>query len=252
MILTENNIKLSYSQNEMKLSTHSPFDANSDFTNLNSYFSNRPLDDLLWWCLSTFGDKITQVTSFGPTGMIILDRLAKLSPGIRVITIDTNFLFEETYSFMDQIQRRYPIQLDIRQASLTPEAQAQVYQPNLWQANPDLCCYLRKVIPLGEALQGVDAWITGLRRDQSPTRMALPLVSWDAKYNLVKINPLAHWTRDQVWAYILINNIPYNPLHNRGYASIGCTHCTCPIINPLNERSGRWQGHPKIECGIHV
>lgn len=251
MMITGKKFKLSYSQNEMKISTGSPFDASSDFTNINAYFADRPLDDLLWWGLSIFGDKVAQVTSFGPTGMIILDHLAKLSPGIRVITIDTNFLFEETYALMDQIQQRYPIQLDIRQSSLTPETQAQVYQPNLWQANPDLCCHLRKVIPLREVLQGLDAWITGLRRDQSPTRANLSLVSWDTKYNLIKINPLAHWTRDRVWTYILANGIPYNSLHNRGYASIGCVHCTRPIVNLLNERSGRWQGYPKIECGIH-
>jgi phosphoadenosine phosphosulfate reductase len=183
--------------------------------------------------------------------MVILDRLAQLSPGVKVITIDTDFLFEETYALREQIQRRYPIQLEIRKSALTPAMQAEVYQPELWQVNPDLCCHLRKVIPLQEVLSGLEAWITGLRRDQSSTRSTLPLVFWDAKYNLVKINPLANWTRNQVWSYLLENNVPYNPLHDQGYGSIGCIHCTRPNNNSGNERAGRWPGSSKTECGIH-
>lgn len=230
----------------------SSFHADSDFTALNRRFKEGSLDDVLRWSLATFGDKVAQVTSFGPTGMVILDHLIRLKPGLRVVTLDTNFLFAESYAFWEKVQYHYPIQLDVRQPSLTPEQQAQIYGDNLWQTAPDRCCYLRKVLPLQQALQGLEAWITGLRRDQSPTRADLLIINWDARYNLIKINPLAHWTHQQVWDYIREHDVPYNPLHDRGYASIGCTHCTQPTPNPDEERSGRWQGQPKVECGIHL
>jgi phosphoadenosine phosphosulfate reductase len=250
LMLTTNS-ETQFTCGRITLLSASPFNAETDFSEINAYFAERSLDDLLAWALSTFGNKVALVTSFGPTGMVVLDRLAKLSPGVKVITVDTDFLFEETYALREQVQRRYPIQLEIRKAALTPEVQAQVYQPRLWQVNPDLCCHLRKVVPLTEVLSGLEAWLTGLRRDQAATRTALPLVSWDTKDNLVKINPLANWTRSQVWSYLLENNVPYNPLHDRGYASIGCTHCTQPTSNAGDERGGRWQGYNKVECGMH-
>ena len=241
-----------YSIKQLSFSTSSPFNAESNFEAINCYFENRSLEDLLNWSLGTFGDRVAQVTSFGPTGMVILEHLARLSPGIRVITLDTQFLFDETYALLEEVQRRYPITLDIRRPVLTPARQEQIYGPELWATNPDKCCQLRKVIPLQEILAGLDAWYTGLRRDQSSTRTQLPLLSWDAKYDLVKINPLAHWSRGQVWSYILEQNIPYNSLHDNGYASIGCTHCTLPNSNQADERSGRWHNRQKTECGIHV
>lgn len=239
-------------QEELEFCTASPFTAEYDFDQLNNHFESRSLDEFLEWSLGTFGDKVTQVTSFGPSGMVILDHLARLSPGIRIITLDTNFLFDETYALFDTVQQRYPIHLDIRRSHLTPAVQGQTYGQNLWQTAPDHCCHLRKVMPLGEALTELDAWITGLRRDQSPTRATMPLITWDKKYNLVKLNPLAGWTRGQVWQYILNHNVPYNPLHDQGYASIGCTHCTKPTSISTDERSGRWNGRTKTECGIHL
>jgi phosphoadenosine phosphosulfate reductase len=236
---------------DIKLITVSPFEANSDFSEINRRLAGGSLDAVLQWSLPAFGDKVALVTSFGPTGMVILDRLAKLSPGLKVITLDTDFLFAETYALREQVQRCYPIQLEIRKSGLTPGAQAEAYGPELWQTNPDLCCHLRKVAPLAEALAGLEAWLTGLRRDQASTRTAVPLVAWDNKYDLLKINPLAAWTRPQVWAYLLENKVPYNRLHDQGYASIGCTHCTWPTNHPADERAGRWQGS-KTECGIHL
>jgi phosphoadenosine phosphosulfate reductase len=249
MVITGEKVDLN--RGDITLTPVSPFNAQSDFSELNHHFEQCPPDDLLAWTLTTFEHKFALVTSFGPTGMVILDRLAKLSPGFRVITIDTDFLFKETYTLREQIQRRYPIQLEIRKSALTPAMQAEVYQPELWRANPDLCCQLRKVIPLQPALASLEAWITGLRRDQSSIRSDLPLITWDNKYSLVKINPLAHWTRGQVWSYLLDNDVPYNPLHDQGYGSIGCTHCTQPSGNSGDERAGRWPGSSKTECGIH-
>lgn len=234
----------------IKITEH--LQATTDFTVLNDYFEGRSLNQLLTWSLNMFGDKIAQVTSFGPTGMVLLDHLAKLSPGIKIITIDTDFLFEETYALREQVQRRYPIQLEIRKSALTPTVQAERYGDALWETNSDYCCYLRKVIPLRQVLGGLSAWMTGLRRDQASTRADLPLMAWDDKYGLVKLNPLAGWTRAQVWNYLLAHNIPYNILHDRGYASIGCTHCTQPTHNESDERAGRWSGQQKVECGIHL
>lgn len=226
--------------------------AQADFGPLNHYFAQRSLSDLLDWGLATFGEKLVQVTSFGPTGMVILDQLVKLNPGQRIITVDTGFLFDETYALLAEIQGRYPIQLDIHRPGLTPKIQGQLYGPQLWTYNPDLCCHLRKVEPLQNALHDADAWLTGLRRDQSPTRAAIPFITWDTKYKMVKVNPLANWTREEVWAYIVKYNLPYNRLHDQGYASIGCTHCTHPTRKLTDERAGRWQGTAKIECGIHL
>lgn len=228
------------------------FDTTTDFTTLNQHLERCSLEDLIQWSLSTFGDKVAQVTSFGPTGMVLLDHLAKISPGIKIITIDTDFLFEETYALREKVQRRYPIQLEIRKSPLTPYAQATTYQPELWQTDPNQCCHLRKVLPLQKALQGLDAWFTGLRRDQSSTRANLDVIGWADKYSLVKINPMANWTRGQVWTYIVEHNVPYNLLHDQGYASIGCTYCTKPTTNAEDERSGRWSGSDKVECGIHI
>jgi phosphoadenosine phosphosulfate reductase len=235
---------------KIELSATPSFNAVSNYETINRHFEQRSLDDLLSWGLSIFGRKMALVTSFGPTGMVILDRLANLCPGVRVITIDTDFLFEETYALREQVQRRYPIQLEVRKAGLTPALQAQLFQPQLWQINPDLCCHMRKVVPLTEALGGLEAWLTGLRRDQATSRSSAPLVSWDAKYHLVKLNPLANWTRGQVWSYLLENDVPYNRLHDQGYTSIGCTHCTRLVNRPGDERAGRWSGQSKVECGI--
>ena len=227
-------------------------DAQSDFGPLNQHFAHEPFEELLNWSLNTFGDKLAMVTSFGPTGMVLLDHLAKINPGFRVITIDTDFLFEETYSLRERVQRRYPIQLEIRKTALTPATQATTYQPELWLSEPDKCCHIRKVLPLGKALEGSDAWFTGLRRDQSTSRANMPLIGWDNKYQLIKINPMLNWTKQAIWKYITENDVPYNALHDAGYASIGCTHCTKTTTNQHDERSGRWTGHGKIECGIHI
>jgi len=228
------------------------FSEETDFNELNQRFETRSLDDLLTWVMTTFGEQAVQVTSFGPTGMVLLDHLARLSPGIKVLTIDTDFLFEESYALRELVQRRYPIQLEIRKSAITPAVQAEKHGPQLWRVNADQCCHIRKVVPLQQVLQGYSAWFTGLRRDQSQFRATMPMIAWDKKYNLVKINAMANWTRNQVWKYIVENNVPYNPLHDQGYASIGCTHCTKASTNMADERSGRWADSNKTECGLHI
>ncbi|MBK8050769.1 MAG: phosphoadenylyl-sulfate reductase [Anaerolineales bacterium] len=217
---------------------------------LNLGLEGLPLDAFLGWAVDAFGAGLAHVTSFGPTGMVILDQLLHLNPRLRVITLDTHFLFGETYELWERVERRYGLHRNC-QPKLSPEAQAQQYGPHLWEVDPNLCCDLRKVRPMADALAGLAAWCTGVRRDQGPTRATTPLVAWDGRYQLFKLNPLAAWTRDDVWSYIRTHNLPYNRLHDHGYGSIGCTHCTQPSAHEGDERSGRWAGTAKTECGLH-
>ncbi|MEM7130178.1 MAG: phosphoadenylyl-sulfate reductase [Chloroflexota bacterium] len=228
------------------------FNQQSHFDALNLQLKALSLDDLLRWSLWTFGGKIAQVTSFGPSGIIILDRLAKLSPGIRVITVDTSFLFPETYTLWQDLQDTYEFQLDIRRSDITPLQQFQRYGNRLWESEPDQCCQIRKVVPLAQSLDGLDAWITGIRRDQSSSRARTQIIEWDVKHQMVKVNPLAYWDQVRIWQVIRRENLPYNSLHLEGYTSIGCAQCTKPAEPCGDERSGRWQGIAKTECGIHT
>ena len=218
---------------------------------LNAGLEGLSLTEFLRWSLDTFGEKIAHVTSFGPSGVVILDHVLRLKPSIRVITLDTQFLFEETYDLWQNIERRYAIGIEVVRPELSPEEQARQYGANLWELEPDTCCAVRKVQPLTRALAGLDGWYTGIRRDQAGQRAATQLVAWDVRYSLFKLSPLANWTRQQVWRYIRDNDVPYNRLHDQGYTSIGCTHCTRPPASVDDERSGRWAGKQKTECGLH-
>ncbi len=231
------------------------FNADSDFADLNRRLETRSLATALGWCMETFGQRMAQVTSFGPAGMVILDHLMQLrEPSgreVRVITVDTGFLFGETYALWAEVEQRYGLRIDVQRSELSTAGQARRYGPKLWEMAPDYCCHIRKVAPLGNALCDLDLWISGVRRDQSPTRAHTPFLAWDTKYRLLKLNPLAGWTRDDVWRYIRQHNLPYNQLHDQGYTSIGCTHCTRPATDARDERSGRWVGASKTECGLH-
>jgi phosphoadenosine phosphosulfate reductase len=156
-------------------------------------------------------------------------------------------LFPETYAVWREVERRYRTKVEVFEGPSLGR-QAATHGDELWQRNPELCCSIRKVEPLGRALAGLDAWITGLRRDQSPTRANAPKVGWDEGHELWKANPLADWSDDDCWSYVHERGLPYNELHDRGYASIGCTHCTQPGLG----RQGRWAGVEKTECGLHV
>lgn len=228
------------------------FNQQSQFDALNRHFKTLSLDEVLRWTLWTFGDKVAQVSSFGPAGIIILDRLAKLAPGIRVITIDTSFLFPQTYALWQEIEKQYDIQLEVRRSEVSPLQQFQQYGQKLWETEPDRCCQIRKVVPLAEALTGYHAWITGIRREQSANRANTGIIEWDHKHEMVKLNPLAYWSQVDVWDVIRRKNLPYNELHLEGYASIGCAQCSSPSEPCGDERAGRWAGRSKTECGIHL
>jgi phosphoadenosine phosphosulfate reductase len=168
--------------------------------------------------------------------------------------LDTDFLFPETLEVRGRLIARYglePNQLIQVKSALTPDEQAAQYGPALWQRDPDRCCELRKIEPLTRILSKYEAWITGIRRDQAPTRANAGLVEWDRKFQLIKVNPLARWKSEDVWTYIRLHEIPYNALHDRNYPSIGCTHCTAPVLPGEDPRSGRWKNSGKTECGLH-
>lgn len=206
---------------------------------------------LLRWGLSQFGQSLALASSFGAEDVVLIDMASRLSK-FRVFTLDTDFLFPETYALIGEIEARYGVAVERARSELTPEAQAAQYAPALWASRPDACCQLRKVEPLKKKLAGLAAWVTGVRRDQAPTRANTRKLEWDAKFGLVKLNPLADWNWSQVWDYIRANNVPYNPLHDRDYPSIGCTYCTRPVKPGEDPRAGRWSGFNKIECGLHI
>jgi phosphoadenosine phosphosulfate reductase len=184
--------------------------------------------------------------SFQKEASVIMDMLVRIEPEARFFTLDTGVLFQETYETWRALERRYGVKVDVYQG-MSLARQADLHGDELWAREPDACCTIRKVEPLKEALSQVDCWITGLRRDQSPTRAGAPKLDWDEHHSLWKANPLADWSEKDVWRYIADNEVPYNPLHDRGYPSIGCTHCT----QPSEGREGRWAGTDKLECGLH-
>ena len=208
--------------------------------------------ELVSFALQQFSPRIAIASSFGAEDVVLIHLAAQVRPDFRVFTLDTDFLFSETYALIDDLERRYRIKVERTRPRLTPEEQAREFGAALWSREPDQCCNLRKVEPLTKKLSELDAWVTGIRRDQAPTRANARKLDWDAKFGLVKINPLADWTWEQVWEYIRSHEVPYNPLHDQSYPSIGCTYCTRPVQAGEDPRAGRWSGFQKTECGLHA
>ena len=194
-----------------------------------------------------FHPDLALACSFQKEEAVLLDMLLALEPAARVFALDTHVLFPETYDVWRAIEKHYGIAVEVYEGPSLGR-QAATHGEALWASNPSLCCAIRKVQPLDKALAGLRGWITGVRRDQSPTRAATPKLGWDERHELWKASPLADWSDDDVWAYVHDRALPYNALHDRGYASIGCTHCTLPGSG----REGRWSGSGKTECGLHV
>jgi phosphoadenosine phosphosulfate reductase len=215
-------------------------------------FETRSLEELLEWAVAEFAPRIAMTSSFGAEGIVLIDKLARIAPNIPIIYLDTGFQFKETDELKERLRARYHLNLIEHRTALSTTEQAAIYGDRLYARDPDLCCRLRKVEPLRRALKGFDAWIAALRRDQSPTRVGIRLIEWNAQHELIKINPLAAWTRQKVWDYIVRHNLPYHPLYDEGYASIGCAPCTRRVEAGAHERSGRWDGETKLECGIHL
>lgn len=207
---------------------------------------------VLGWAFETFGNGVAISSAFGAEGMVLIDMASRIRKDFRLFTIDTEFLFPETYNLMDQIEQKYEIKIERVFALLSPEEQDRVHGAALWTRDPDQCCNLRKIEPLRRKLSELSAWITSIRRDQTSFRRSAGKVEWDAKFGLVKINPIADWTPKQVWRYLMEHGVPYNALHDQNYPSIGCTHCTRAIRPGEDHRAGRWPGMSKTECGLHV
>lgn len=207
--------------------------------------------DVLVWAMEEYGSSLVLASSFGAEDVVLIDMLHKLAPTVPVFYLDTNKHFKETYETRDRLQERYGASFLQVLPQLTLEEQAAKHGDRLWEKDPNLCCQIRKVEPLQRILAEYEAWITGIRREQSPTRANAKKVEWDEKFNLVKFNPLADWTHNQVWEYIHQHDVPYNPLHDQHYPSIGCEVCTRQVMPGEDPRAGRWSGFAKTECGLH-
>jgi phosphoadenylyl-sulfate reductase (thioredoxin) len=211
----------------------------------------KPPTEILEWAVAN-SSRVAFATGFGAEGCVLIDLIGRAKLPVDIFTLDTGLLFDETYALWAALERRYGITIRSVKPALTVDQQAVTEGPALWARDPDRCCDQRKVQPLREALAGFSSWITAIRRDQTPERAHAQVVEDDPKFGLVKINPLVAWTHDDVWGHIYANDVPFNPLHERGYPSIGCVPCTSQIIPGEDLRAGRWRGAGKRECGLHV
>jgi phosphoadenosine phosphosulfate reductase len=208
--------------------------------------------EILTWALRSYAPRVVLACSFGgPTGIVALDMVMKLDRTTPVYYLDTGLLFDETHALIDRVAARYGIvPLPVR-PSLGIAEQSAAFGPALWERDPDACCTLRKLEPQSDFLAGYDAWISGIRRDQTASRRDVPVVQWDEQFGLVKINPFARWDEAKIWAYVRFNGLSYNVLNDRGFPSVGCTPCTRAVAAGENPRAGRWSGFGKTECGLH-
>jgi phosphoadenosine phosphosulfate reductase len=212
---------------------------------------------ILLWAINTFKDRVAFASSLGLEDQVLTDMIAKVAPSFKIFTLDTGRLFLETHDLIHQTEQRYGLKIRIFFPD-TNEVEWLVNESgtNLFRRSVDLrkkCCEIRKVHPLKRALSGLEAWVCGLRAEQSMTRSDLKTIDWDSTNDLLKINPLASWNLAQVWSYIKENNVPYNPLHDKGFSSIGCACCTRAVKEDEDVRSGRWWWEPaeQKECGLH-
>jgi phosphoadenosine phosphosulfate reductase len=209
-------------------------------------------EEIVSWAVQTYFPRLTMATAFGPEGCVILSLLAKINPSVYVFNLETGYQFKETLDLRDRFAAKYKIEVDFARPELTVEQYEREHGGPLYENNPDKCCGDRKLAVLRRTLRGYSAWMSGIRRDQSPHRANAPIVGWDRKFGLLKISPLANWTKKDVWKRIIDEEIPYNPLHDQGYPSIGCWPCTRTVLFGEDERAGRWSGTSKTECGLHT
>lgn len=208
---------------------------------------------ILRWGATLFGPDLVLGTGFGPSGVVLMHMVQQLGLEIEIFYLQTDLFFNETLTVRDQLKSRLGISFTEVHSGLSLGQQERQFGPRLWQRSPNLCCHLRKVAPLRNYLTDKRAWVTGIRHDQSAGRAHVPILSWDAQNQVIKLAPLANWDKKKVWKYIMGHQLPYNELHDFGYPSIGCWPCTTAVSpQATNERAGRWAGLAKTECGIHV
>ncbi len=227
-----------------------PTPADLDHEAIAAELEQSSAQEALEWMFENFGERHYIACSFQKTSTITAHLASTVNPEARFFYLDTDVLFEESYETRDRLAEALGIEFD-RFHNLTLEEQEAEHGPELWNRDPDACCAIRKVEPMRRALSSVDCWVAGVRRADSSTRSKTPKFAWDKRFNLWKLNPLADWTERDVWNYIREHHLPYNPLHDRGYPSIGCTHCTKPVEPGGDLRDGRWSGIAKTECGIN-
>jgi len=209
-----------------------------------------PAEEVIKWAARTFGKKLCITSSM--TDAVIIDLASRHIPGIDVLFLDTGYHFAETIGTRDAVSVVYPVNVVNVTPATTVEEQDGELGPKLYARNPDLCCYLRKVVPLEQSLEPYDSWITGVRREETDARTDTKVVQWDARRQMVKVNPIVEWTQRDVDDYIAENGVLVNPLVDDGYPSIGCSTCTARVAPGADPRSGRWVGTAKTECGIHT
>ena len=208
--------------------------------------------EILRWAVERFAPRLTMATAFGPEGMVILHMFAEIAPDTPIFNLDTGYQFPETLELRERVKQRYGIEVEFKQPELSVQEYERLHGGPLYKTKPDQCCAERKIRVLHEAVRGMHAWASGIRRDQSPDRAKAAIVGWDKKFGLVKVSPLANWTKKEVWKMIVDHDIPYNPLHDQGYTSVGCWPCTRAVMFGEDERAGRWSGFAKTECGLHT
>jgi phosphoadenosine phosphosulfate reductase len=228
-----------------------------DVAALDAQFSTQPSEDILGWAWNRFGTRAAIGTSFQGSGLVMMHLAKTAGFSFPVFTLDTGLLFPQTNQLHERLEDFFGWKIESIIPDLTVEQQADIHGPELWKRDPDLCCTVRKVLPLQNKLYDLDCWITGLRRNQSEGRANIGIIELytlgdSSGADIVKLNPMANWTRESIWEYIRRHNIPYNPLHDEGYRSIGCMTCTRKTAESEGERAGRWTGFKKVECGIHT
>ena len=207
--------------------------------------------EILSWAVERFAPHFTMATAFGPEGMTIIHMLSEIAPETPIFNLETGYQFQETLDLRERVRKRYGITVEYKMPELSVAEYEAVHGGPVYKTNPNQCCFDRKLKVLHQAASGFHAWASAIRRDQSPDRAKAPIVGWDRKFQLVKVSPLANWTKKDVWKLIADKDIPYNPLHDQGYPSVGCQPCTRAVGIGEDERAGRWSGFQKTECGLH-
>lgn len=218
----------------------------------NQQLANESPEGILRWAIKEYFPHLTMATAFGVEGCCIIHMLAGIEKRVHVFNLDTGYQFPETLELRERIKQRYGIEVEMVRPDLTVKEYEEEHGGPLYGHRPDQCCHDRKVVPLRRVVANYAAWISAIRRDQTEHRAAAKILQWDAKFHLVKVNPLLNWTKKDVWAFVLKHDVPYNPLHDRGYPSIGCWPCTRAVAVGEDDRAGRWAGKVKKECGLHV
>jgi len=208
--------------------------------------------EILQYAVDRFAPLFTMATAFGPEGMTLIHMLAEIAPDTPIFNLDTGYQFAETLELRERVKQRYGIEVELKKPETTVEQYEAMHGGPVYKTDPNRCCFDRKLRVLHESARGMHAWASAIRRDQSDDRQRAAIVGWDHKFQLVKISPLANWTKKEVWNLIAKHDIPYNPLHDKGFPSVGCWPCTRAVQLGEDERAGRWSGFAKKECGLHT